>query len=78
MNNLYTYNLVENYYTFKLYINKGDATIQFLITTTENQFKTIKNILFLKGIKSMKYYDTEITEEIFNLIKPYMMEMVWR
>lgn len=55
---------------------KEDRVIKILDTFTENQYKAIKNILFLKNIKLISHYEMSIPIEIVHLIKPYL-EDTW-
>ena len=75
MNKQYTYEIQERSNTFRLniIINEGNlGHIKFLGTYTENQYKTIKKILFLKGIKINKDKDSKIDQETYNLLSKYV------
>lgn len=72
MDNLYTYSIIERLNSFHVYIIIEGDTIKVLYAYNSSLFRTIKDILFLKGIKLIKHHETSIPIEVFNLIKPYL------
>lgn len=64
----------------KYYIKIGEYTIWVYYDESvrpnlySTNKKTIKNLLFLKGFKIKLYNETEIPEDVFNLVRPYLKE----
>lgn len=56
--------------SYWIYIDKQSVPMHIISSlSTPSKVKMIDTILFLKNIKLVPYYDKEISEDIFNLIK---------
>jgi len=61
--------------SYRVYIESVIPVKQIFLTIDKQEFNTISHILFLKNVKLKPYFDKEISEEIFNIIKGYIHEM---